>query len=297
MDMDRYFDGILAAMAGMIVFASIVSLVLYFIAAFARYKYLRIRSYENAWMAFVPIVNIWAIVEATYGKKERINIYGWDAPAVVLKLWPIVVDLAKETAKRLGMKIEFKSIDWSLKLDELNSKHIDIIWSGLDITPERQENILFSKPYMDNRQIVFVRRDGDFKIISEIDLAGKIVGTQAGSTVSDYLDTNENLKNSFRELKTYNTYTNAWNALDYGEIDALICDEIFGRYAMSKELDKFEALNVIVGTASSFGVGFRKTDVELRNKVQKVLNEMIKDGTAKKISERWFQADLIKSHR
>lgn len=207
------------------------------------------------------------------------------------------VDLAKETAKRLGMKIEFKSIDWSLKLDELNSKHIDIIWSGLDITPERQENILFSKPYMDNRQIVFVRRDGDFKIISEIDLAGKIVGTQAGSTVSDYLDTNENLKNSFRELKTYNTYTNAWNALDYGEIDALICDEIFGRYAMSKELDKFEALNVIVGTASSFGVGFRKTDVELRNKVQKVLNEMIKDGTAKKISERWFQADLIKSHR
>lgn len=90
MDMDRYFDGILAAMAGMIVFASIVSLVLYFIAAFARYKYLRIRSYENAWMAFVPIVNIWAIVEATYGKTERINIYGWDAPAVVLKLWPIV---------------------------------------------------------------------------------------------------------------------------------------------------------------------------------------------------------------
>ena len=88
--MDWSMDGYLMALSGVFVVAGIVSLALYLVAAFARYRYLRIRSYENAWMAFIPIANIWALVEATYGKRERINIYGWDAPAIVLKLWPMV---------------------------------------------------------------------------------------------------------------------------------------------------------------------------------------------------------------
>ena len=88
--MDWSMDGYLMALSGAFIIAGIVSLALYFVAAFARYRYLRIRSYENAWMAFIPIANIWALVEATYGKRERINIYGWDAPAIVLKLWPMV---------------------------------------------------------------------------------------------------------------------------------------------------------------------------------------------------------------
>lgn len=71
----------------------VIMLVLYLIDAIAKYKYLKVRSYENAWMAFLPIVNIWAAVEATYGTDETINMYGWDAPAIVVKLWPIVTYL------------------------------------------------------------------------------------------------------------------------------------------------------------------------------------------------------------
>ena len=88
--MDWDIDGFIAAIAGVFAVAAVIGIILYLIASIARYRYLRIRSYENAWMAFIPIVNIWAVVEATYGRRERINIYGWDAPATVLKLWPIV---------------------------------------------------------------------------------------------------------------------------------------------------------------------------------------------------------------
>jgi polar amino acid transport system substrate-binding protein len=42
------------------------------------------------------------------------------------------------------------------------------------------------------------------------------------------------------------------------------------------------------------GIGFRKDDKELRDKVQKVLDEMKKDGTSAKISQKWFGKDLIK---
>lgn len=86
MDWDVFY----AAIAGTFAVVAVIGIVLYLIGAIARYRYLRIRSYENAWLAFIPLANIYAVVEATYGRKERINIYGWDAPAVVLKLWPIV---------------------------------------------------------------------------------------------------------------------------------------------------------------------------------------------------------------
>ncbi len=215
-------------------------------------------------------------------KNEQNEIIGFD------------VDLAKEAAKRLGSQVEFKAIDWNSKEAELKSGRIDIIWNGLDITPERQENMLFSDPYMDNRQIVFVKKGNDQGIHSEADLAGKTVGTQAGSTAEAYVDKNAALKDSFREFKTYGDYVSAFMDLENGRIDALICDEIVGRYAMSKQGDKFDALDVTVGPVSQFGFAFRKDNTALRDKVQKVFDEMVKDGTAKKISEQWFGADLIK---
>ena len=154
--------------------------------------------------------------------------------------------------------------------------------------------MLFSDPYMDNRQIVFVKKGNDQGITSEADLAGKAVGTQAGSTAEAYIDKTEGMKDGFREFKTYGDYVSAFMDLENGRIDALVCDEIVGRYAMSKQGDKFDALNVTVGPVSQFGFAFRKDNTELRDKVQKVFDEMVKDGAASKISEQWFGADLIK---
>ncbi|MBR0060029.1 MAG: amino acid ABC transporter substrate-binding protein [Selenomonadaceae bacterium] len=215
-------------------------------------------------------------------KNEQNEIVGFD------------VDLAKEAAKRLGSEVEFKAIDWNSKEAELKSGRIDIIWNGLDITPERQENMLFSDPYMDNRQIVFVKKGNDQGIKAEADLAGKGIGTQAGSTAETYIDSNAALKDSFKEFKTYGDYVSAFMDLENGRIDALVCDEIVGRYAMSKQDGKFDALDVTVGPVTQFGIAFRKDDTELRDKVQGVFDEMVKDGAAAKISEQWFQADLLK---
>ncbi len=205
------------------------------------------------------------------------------------------VDLAKETARRLGVEFEFKAIDWNSKVEELNSGNIDIIWNGLDITPERQEFFLYSNPYMDNRQIILLNQNADFKITSESDLAGKRVGTQGGSNSETYVEQNETLRNSMREFKTYSTVLNAFNALSNGEVDLLICDEHAARYELSKNAGKFKLVEVTIGPVTKIGIGFRKSDVELRDKVQIVFNDMIKDGTAAKISAQWFQADLIKT--
>ena len=204
------------------------------------------------------------------------------------------VDLAKEAAKRLGREVEFKGIDWSSKEAELKSGRVDVLWNGLDITPERQENMLFSKPYMENRQIVFVRHsEMPPSILDETSLAGLTVGTQSASTSEEYFNSNEKLKSSLADFKTYGDFTSAFMDLENGRLDAVVGDEIVGRYYMSNHPDKIDALSVIIGPISQFGIGFRKDDTALRDEVQKTFDEMVKDGAAGKISEQWFGKDLV----
>ncbi|MBR5913038.1 MAG: amino acid ABC transporter substrate-binding protein [Selenomonadaceae bacterium] len=209
------------------------------------------------------------------------------------------VDLAKAAVKKLGREVEFKAIDWNSKEAELKSGRIDVLWNGLDITDERKQNMLFSDPYMDNRQVVFIRKgdEQNQNIKAEADLNGKAVGTQAGSTAEDYITGNEALKNSFKEFKTYGDYISAFMDLENGRLDAVVCDEIVGRYYMAKHADKIDALNVNVGPTSEFGIAFAKENTALRDEIQKAFDEIVADGTAKKISEEWFGTDLIKAKK
>ena len=177
---------------------------------------------------------------------------------------------------------------------ELQSGRVDVLWNGLDITEKRKENMLFSEPYMDNRQIIFVVKGNPAGIKDEATLAGKTVGTQSGSTTEEYLDKNAAFKASLKEAKMYPDFINAFMDLENGRIDAVVGDEIVGRYYISKHPDRLEAVDVPVGPISTFGIAFKKDNQKLRDEVQKVIDEMVKDGTASKVSEKWFAADIIK---
>lgn len=204
------------------------------------------------------------------------------------------VDLAKETAKRMNVEIEFRPIAWDNKKAEITFGHIDMIWNGCDIMDEYKEYMIFSKPYMDNRQILFVRKGEGKNIRSLNDLANKIVGTQSGSNSEDYIKRNALLRESFASFGTYRNIKEGFELLDEGKFDVLIVDEIAGRYEMSRNPLKFEIIELTIGPVTEFGIGFRKNNTALRDRVQKVFDEVIADGTATKISIKWFQVDLIK---
>ncbi len=207
------------------------------------------------------------------------------------------IDLAREAIKRAGAKAEFKIIHWNEKEAELNSGQIDMIWNGMDITPERRKIMLFSKSYMDNRRIIVVTKGNPLGINTEGDLEGKNIGVKTGTTSELYFDSAEGSKDNVKELKKYDSDESVFAALEKGEIDAIICDEIIGRYEVVKHRNHFVVLNVTVGKTNEYGIGFRKDDNKLRDRIQAAFDSMVKDGTAKKISEKWFQADLIKYSR
>ena len=213
-------------------------------------------------------------------KDEKNNIVGFD------------IDMAKEAAKRLGIEVEFKGIDWSSKEAELNSKRIDALWNGMNITEERKKNVLFSDPYMESKQLIFVMANSPIK--SAADLNGKVVGVQQSSIGEEVVTKDEKLKATLKDFKKYPDCVAAFMDLKTGRLDAVVTDEILGRYYMSKEAGTYIAIEQPLGEVGVYGVGFRKDDKELRDKVQNVLNEMKKDGTSAKISQKWFGADIVK---
>jgi len=194
------------------------------------------------------------------------------------------IDMAKEAAARANIEIEFKPIDWSSKEAELKSKHIDILWNGLTITEKRKEQILFSDPYIQDKQILVVRADSPIK--TKEDLAGKLVGTQMSSTAQMMIE-REPISKEFKELKLYNDYVNAFMDLQLNRIEAVVVNGNNARYTLKDKMDQYRIIDV--GFPVDFsGVGFRKEDTALRDRFNQILADMKKDGTADKIAIKWY---------
>ncbi|WP_374324041.1 amino acid ABC transporter substrate-binding protein [Azonexus sp.] len=200
------------------------------------------------------------------------------------------IDLAREAAKRLGVEVEFKPIDWNAKEAELNGKRVDVLWNGLTITEKRKEQIAFTAPYLENHQIVVVAANSPVK--AKADLAGKVVGVQEGSSAVEAIEKDE-VGKSFKELKKFGDNVAALMDLTTGRLDAVVLDEIVGRYYVAKKPGDYLILDDNFGT-EEYGVGVRKDDAELLGKLQKAMDEMKKDGAAARISTQWFGKDIVK---
>ncbi len=199
------------------------------------------------------------------------------------------IDLAKEAGKRLGIPVEFKPIDWDSKEAALKSKQVDMLWNGLTITEDRGKQIAFSKPYLNNAQILVVRADSP--ITDRAGLAGKVVGTQEGSSSVEALDKQVNFKNSLQDVKKYGDFVAAFMDLEVGRTDGLLVDSVVGRYYMSKKPGKFKVIDDKMGD-EQYGIGMRKEDTLLQEKLNGVLKDMSADGTMTQLSQKWFNEDI-----
>lgn len=197
------------------------------------------------------------------------------------------IDMAREATKRMGIEAEFKTIDWSAKEAELKGKRVDALWNGMTITEERKKNVAFTKPYMVNHQIIIVT--GQSLVQKKADLAGKVVGVQDGSSAVDAVAKDEAVSKSLKELKTFGDNVTALMDLAAGRLDAVVVDEVVGRYYTSKKPGEYRILEEHLG-AEEYGVGLRQEDTALLSKLNEALDAMQADGTAKTIYGKWFEA-------
>lgn len=210
-------------------------------------------------------------------RDEAGNIVGFD------------IDLATEAAKRMGLKLDVKPIDWDSKILVLDKGDIDVIWNAFTISDDRIKQVNFTEPYLKNKQIVVVAADS--KIEKKSELKDKVLGLQSGSTSQDALDKDEDTLNSLKDVKKYSDNVKALLDLKIGRVDAVLVDEVVGRYYVAQKPDDYKILEEHFGE-EEYAVGVRKGEDEFLEKLNQTLKEIREDGTEAEISKKWFGEDI-----
>lgn len=200
------------------------------------------------------------------------------------------VELAKLVAEKLGVEAEPQPIDWSAKEMELSSGNIDVIWNGYTITAERIEQVEFTKPYLNNEQVLVVANDSPYK--TKADLKGKIVGAQVESAGLSALKADSVLSSSVADIPEYDDYMMALLDVGSSRLDAIAIDKILIGYTMSQDPGKYRVLDESLDD-EYYGIGCAKGAVALREAIDKALDELYEDGSIEKLSTKWFGENIV----
>lgn len=200
------------------------------------------------------------------------------------------VELAKMVAEKLGVETMIQPIDWSAKEMELKGGNIDVIWNGYTITAERNEKVEYTKPYLNNQQVLVVAANSSYQ--KKEDLEGKTVGAQVESAGLDALNADEAFVSSLVDLPEYDDYLYALMDLETGGIDAVAVDKILIGYTMQQQPGKYRVLDE--GLADEYyGIGCAKGSVALREAIDNALDELWEDGSIEELSTKWFGENIV----
>ena len=243
-----------------------------------------------------PIVSMQTPARAADGEDDNTFIVGFDAefPPYGYKddngeYVGFDLDLAQEVCDRNGWTLKKQPIEWNSKDMELNSGSISCIWNGFTMNG-REDDYTWTKPYVDNSQVVVVRKDSGITQLN--DLAGKVVAVQADSsalaalTGEDASEENKTLCATFKDLQQVGDYNSAFMNLESGAVNAICMDIGVANYEIESRGDKFMMLEDRL-SSEEYGIGFKKGNTELRDKVQATLLDMLADGTFDEIAEKW----------
>lgn len=203
------------------------------------------------------------------------------------------LDLAAEVCKRNGWKLVKRPIAWDSKDSELATGAISCIWNGFTMNG-REDNYTWSTAYVDNSQVVIVKKDSNVHKLS--DLKGKRLIVQSDSsalaalTGDDATKENKKLAASLKDLQQVADYNSAFMNLESGMVDAIAMDIGVASYQMSAKGDNFRMLDERL-SSEEYGIGFKKGNTKLRDEVQKTLLTMLADGTFEQIVNKWGLKD------
>lgn len=204
------------------------------------------------------------------------------------------IELAKYVSKKLGITVHFQPIDWDMKETELQNGTIDAIWNGYSATDERREKVAFTIPYMQNTQILVVKKTSGIHSVE--DMTGKVLGAQNGSSgMLDFEEHPEVLKNRVKggDADQYQSVNEAIIDLKNDRIDALLIDRVYADYYLTTEgiADQYDTIPSGF-ESESFAVGVRPADKKLLEALNQAFKELYQEGIFQQISQKWFGEDV-----
>lgn len=176
-------------------------------------------------------------------------------------------------ADEMGFEVEIKPMDWGGIIPALQQGKVDMVYSGMTISPERLEKVNFSKPYWITNQAVAVREGSDFTI-DDVEEGKVVLGVQRGCTAHTWIDQHlvETGKISEDDRKLYKNVQLALNDLLNKRVDAVMYD-----VPVIKESIQGKPLVMLgeIQTDEEYGVAVRKDDNELRAIINEGLDKLM----------------------
>ncbi|MGK9268648.1 transporter substrate-binding domain-containing protein [Bacillus inaquosorum] len=230
------------------------------------------------------------IVVATSGTLYPTSYHDTDSGSD--KLTGYEVEVVREAAKRLGLKVEFKEMGIDGMLTAVNSGQVDAAANDIDVTKDREKKFAFSTPYKYSYGTAIVRKDDLSGIKTLKDLKGK---KAAGAATTVYMDVAR--KYGAKEV-IYDNATNEQYLKDVanGRTDVILNDY----YLQTLALAAFPDLNITIHPDIKYmpnkqALVMKKSNAALQKKMNETLKVMSKDGTLTKLSKQFFnKADVSK---
>jgi polar amino acid transport system substrate-binding protein len=189
------------------------------------------------------------------------------------------VELAAEIARELGVRPKQAQNAWDSLIPALQRGDSDIAMNGIEITPQREKEVLFSEPYYIYTEQLVVRKD-EVAIKGVEDLKGKKVGTLSGTVAQDMLTGMGGV-----DVKIYAGQVEPYEDLAIGRLDAVLLDLPIAAY-YAKPNPKLKYVGPPVGEGF-YGIAMRKGDEELQKKIDEILKKLMNSGRLKEIYEKW----------
>ena len=170
------------------------------------------------------------------------------------------VDAMSWIAKKMGFEITHQPMDWDGIIPSLLAKKIDMVCSGMSISPARAEQVNFSEPYFTVSKVIVARTDSTLTVDAVITGALR-VGVQRGTNEDEILRSRKEAEGLKYELRLYDSGPMAIADLLNGRLDAVAMDS-----APAKESIRLGHAVKILGSFApddNFGVAVRKEDGEL----------------------------------
>ncbi|MDA8084184.1 MAG: ABC transporter substrate-binding protein/permease [Nitrospiraceae bacterium] len=205
--------------------------------------------------------------------------YIFPSPDDPSKMIGFEVEIADALAREMGVTARQSQNAWDSLIPGLERGDFDIAMNGIEITPQRQEKLLFSIPYYVYTEQLVVRKD-ETGIRDINDLKGKKVGTLSGTVAQNILTAIKGV-----DVKVYSGQVEPYADLAIGRVDAVLLDLPIAAY-YGKPNPKLKYAGAPVGEGF-YGIAMRKTDEDLKKEIDRILIKLLKSGELKKIYEKW----------
>ena len=195
----------------------------------------------------------------------------------------IDIDTAQAIADKLGLELQIDDMDFDAALLSVQQGKADIAMAGVTVTDERKNVMDFSDSYATGIQSIIVPEGSD--IASPDDLAGKMIGTQRGTT--GYIYCSDDFGDD--AVVAYDDGLTAVQALNNGQVDAVVIDN-----APAKEFVAANPGLVLLDTSyaeEDYAIGMNKSNTALLEAVNAALEELKADGTLQAIVDKYIKAE------